>query len=446
MNPLHEQLPFIKNFTASVIFSFILFLIRVIQTDSIYYLFLFWNLFLACIPYAIVLLLSIKKTNTLLFWLGFLIWLAFLPNSPYILTDIQHIKNSTLHNIWFDALLIISIALNGLVIGFVSLRMMQTLLQEKFSVKIIQRLTHLILLLCGFGMYLGRVLRWNSWDIIHHPIEILSDITKRFVFPIHYIETWIFTMAFGGFLILTYRYIYNEEPRKLKKRIKIKQPCILILTFLTLSCQSQTVEIQDKTIDYYFEQIAALEIEEMIKQQILLDSSTIAPKYKDSASNGLNQEAFLKYATIKAEIYTSFFKDYLYQQKVAYNNDYYILYFTMAGFDDMQWDIIKMPKDSWNGKERLSREKVENNNLIEKIIFNYDEGPKNIENIRIFIKNDYLILERGNLYHSLYDLKNQKVIINEESPWHQAKEDGKEGLNQWIKENLHDKIKNIIKV
>lgn len=226
--------------------------------------------------------------------------------------------------------------------------------------------------------------------------------------------------------------------------MKIKHTLILILTFLTISCQSQTSGINDKKIDYYFEQIAELEMNELIKQNVLIDSLTIAPKYKDSTSNRLNQEGFMKYADIKANIYMSFFKDYLYQQKVEYDNDYYILYFTMAGFDDMQWDIIKMPKNKWNGKERLSREKVEKDNTIEPILFNYDEGEKNTENIRIFIKGDYLIMERGNLYHSLYDLKNQKVLINEESPWHQAEGDGKEGMNKWIKENLHDKIERII--
>ncbi|WP_271766191.1 hypothetical protein [Aquimarina algiphila] len=226
--------------------------------------------------------------------------------------------------------------------------------------------------------------------------------------------------------------------------MNIKQTLILILTFLTVSCQSQTSEIKDRKIDYYFEQIAELEMDELIKQNVLIDSLTIAPKYKDSISNRLNQDGFMKYADIKANIYMSFFKDYLYQQKVEYNNDYYILYFTMAGFDDMQWNIIKIPKNKWNGKERLSREKVEKDNTIEPILFNYDEGEKNTENIRIFIKNDYLIMERGNLYHSLYDLKNQKVLINEESPWHQAEGDGKDGLNKWIKENLHDKIEPII--
>lgn len=226
--------------------------------------------------------------------------------------------------------------------------------------------------------------------------------------------------------------------------MNIKYIIASLLIFLSINSQSQTREICDKTINYYFEQIADLEINELIKQKILIDSLTISPKYKDSTSNRFNDEGFMKYADIKANIYTSFFNDYLYQQKVEYNNDYYILYFTMAGFDDMQWDIIKIKKTNWDQKERLSREKVEKDASIEKILFNYDEGEKNTENIRIFIKNNYLIMERGNLYHALYDLKNQKVLINEESPWHQAEGDGKEALNKWIKENLHDKIEKII--
>lgn len=104
----------------------------------------------------------------------------------------------------------------------------------------------------------------------------------------------------------------------------------------------------------------------------------------------------------------------------------------------------KNKKDQLGPKRKVNREKVEKDASIEKILFNYDEGEKNTENIRIFIKNNYLIMERGNLYHALYDLKNQKVLINEESPWHQAEGDGKEALNKWIKENLHDKIEKII--
>ncbi len=217
MNIIEKQIPFIKLFLFSVTFSLILLLARIIKTDSFFYLFLVWNLFLACVPYSITLLLSLRKTNRLIFWLGFAIWLVFLPNSPYILTDLQHIRVSTLQSVWFDVLLILSYAINGLIIGFASLRMMQELLRERFSVRITNTITYLILLLCGFGIYLGRVLRWNSWDILQNPMGILSDILRRVLFPIQHVNTWAFTIGFGGFLIITYRlfYQYKKEASQL---------------------------------------------------------------------------------------------------------------------------------------------------------------------------------------------------------------------------------------
>ncbi len=213
METIYRQLPFIKGIVTSIGFGLALLLIRIIKTDSVYYLFLVWNLFLACVPYVITLLLSFGKVNRFIFWSGFIIWLAFLPNSPYILTDLQHIRLSTLQSVWFDVLLILSFAINGMIMGFASLWIMQKLLCERFSKKTTQIITYLILLLCGFGIYLGRVLRWNSWDILQNPIGILSDILKRILFPMQHINTWAFTIGFGGFLIITYRLIqyYHEQ-------------------------------------------------------------------------------------------------------------------------------------------------------------------------------------------------------------------------------------------
>lgn len=220
----------------------------------------------------------------------------------------------------------------------------------------------------------------------------------------------------------------------------MKKSIIFLLTIISINCQSQTKKIEDRTIDYYFEQIGKLELKQLLEQKVLIDSVTIAEKYKDSSSNHLNDEGFNKYAEIKINIYQSFFKDYLYQQKVENGNDIYVLYFTMAGYDDMEWNIIKWTKENWNEEERLSIERLENDKNIEKILWNYDEADKNLENIRIFIKNEYLVMERGNLFHSLYDFRSKKVIINEESPWNASNGKDKIEMNKWIKENLHDKI------
>ncbi|WP_103071160.1 DUF1361 domain-containing protein [Aquimarina sediminis] len=214
INTIQKQLPFIKGFITAVAFSLLLLCTRIIKTDTSFYLFLVWNLFLACIPYAIVLILSLRKTNHFIFWIGFITWLVFLPNSPYILTDLQHIKLSTLQSVWFDVLLILSFAINGMIIGFASLRMMQTLLLERFSAKMTNIIIYIVLLLCGFGIYLGRILRWNSWDIIQNPIGILSDIAKRILFPSQHLNTWGFTIGFGIFLIITYRMIQYYHIKK----------------------------------------------------------------------------------------------------------------------------------------------------------------------------------------------------------------------------------------
>ncbi|MBW1294930.1 DUF1361 domain-containing protein [Aquimarina litoralis] len=215
MNYLQKQLPFIKGYCIAVFFSLILLFIRVAKLDSNFFLFLIWNLFLACIPYGITMLLSFEKIhkNRFLFGIGFISWLAFLPNAPYILTDLQHIRLSTLHSVWFDVLLILSFAINGLIIGFASLRTMQELLKKHFSNKTTSLIIHVVLLLCGFGIYMGRILRWNSWDLLQNPTHILGDIFRRIISPIEHINTWAFTIGFGGFLIITYHLIrhYQKE-------------------------------------------------------------------------------------------------------------------------------------------------------------------------------------------------------------------------------------------
>ena len=228
-------------------------------------------------------------------------------------------------------------------------------------------------------------------------------------------------------------------------KIKIFQ-LLTILTLIGCGNKTQPQNLEKRNIEYYFEEVGKMEIQELIKRGILKDSLTVAEKYKNNGKNELNDDGFGKYAELKADVYMKFFKDYLYQEHVEYGNSVYVLYFTVAGFDDTEWDVIKWTKDEWtkNKSYRLNRKEIKNNKSVTKIFWNYDEGPKNLENIRLFVKNDYLVLERGNLYHSLYDLKKEEVVLNEESPWHASDGEGKEEMNKWIKENLHDKIEIII--
>ncbi len=68
-----------------------------------------------------------------------------------------------------------------------------------------------------------------------------------------------------------------------------------------------------------------------------------------------------------------------------------------------------------------------------------------MDSAHIFVKNNYLVLERGGLYHTLYDLTEKKIIYNEESPWHTANTPkDRKHMNKWIRVNLHDKIEAVI--
>ncbi len=231
---------------------------------------------------------------------------------------------------------------------------------------------------------------------------------------------------------------------------------IITLFFLTiLTTQIYSQELVYRSVEYYFEIVEKLEIDELKKAGLIDDNLNVVDKYKEEGKDSFNDTAFEMYSDIKIKVLQSIFKNYLYQQHLEYNNDIYVLYFSMAGFDDTEWQILKWDKTVWDRSDKIDLGIVENckngyevkkdsNCNFIPIAFNYDEGPKNLDSVRIFIKNDFLVMERGRLYHTLYDLKNNELLINEESPLHASEAEDQDQMNKWIKENLHDKIELII--
>lgn len=187
--------------SVALIFSLILLMIRMKLNKSFFFLFLIWNVFLAIIPYVITIYLHTKPNLSKLklgFW--FVVWLAFLPNAPYIVTDLIHIRIGNDSLLWLDVLVVLSFALSGLLLFYMSILDMQKLVNSKFEKLPIQTLTLTILFLCGFGVYLGRFLRYNSWEIISQPYYLLMDIVGIIVAPFQNFEAWLFTLGFGTFL------------------------------------------------------------------------------------------------------------------------------------------------------------------------------------------------------------------------------------------------------
>lgn len=191
--------------TVSMTLSIVLLMIRMKLNQSFFFLFLVWNLFLAVIPYAITTYLrSIENLNRLGLFVSFCVWLLFLPNAPYIITDLLHLRMSDHYLIWLDVLVITSFAYNGLMLFFLSLYDMEQILKPFLRGKKLFYTTTFILFLTSFGMYLGRFLRYNSWEIVQQPFDLFADIMDIVIHPIQHMQAWVFTLTFGAFLYVGY--------------------------------------------------------------------------------------------------------------------------------------------------------------------------------------------------------------------------------------------------
>lgn len=143
-------------------------------------LFLVWNLFLAWVPYALMRRLKLTKHKRKK-WTLFICAFLFLPNAPYIVTDLVHLKQDLGAPLWFDAILFLSFALTGMIYFLVTFEAMITFLRPNLNSQKILEVTKLaLLLLCGYGIYLGRFVRLNSWDLLTNPRYVTHQIIDSF--------------------------------------------------------------------------------------------------------------------------------------------------------------------------------------------------------------------------------------------------------------------------
>ncbi|PVX47255.1 putative membrane protein [Flavobacterium sp. 103] len=184
-------------------YSLILLAIRAKLTNTIYLFFLVWNLFLAFIPYFFITYLktqiSFQKSKIKALLLLFF-WILFLPNSFYILTDLIHLSQSSNLLVWFDLIIISSYALIGFTIGIISLIEFENIIKNYTTSLITKLMMPSICFLCGIGIYLGRILRYNSWDILSNPLELIHDI----LISLLSVHALLFSFFFGAYIYLFY--------------------------------------------------------------------------------------------------------------------------------------------------------------------------------------------------------------------------------------------------
>jgi uncharacterized membrane protein len=194
------------------LFCVALVLVRNVHTGNVNFRYLIWNLFLAWIPFVLAVFVydrwRRRGAGMTLLVLGAL-WLLFFPNAPYIATDFVHLTHDPLAPFWYDAVTIASFAWMGLLLGFASLYLMQTVVRQWRGPAAGWAFAVVAIGLGSLGIYLGRFLRLNSWDALEHP-SVLPRIAHAVARdPFAYQEAIMVTVLFTLALTFAYFLLYS---------------------------------------------------------------------------------------------------------------------------------------------------------------------------------------------------------------------------------------------
>lgn len=182
--------------------------VRIHLSGSLAFIHLTWDLFLAWIPYLCSLGIAwlveyVPGSRWAVIALA-LLWLSFFPNAPYLLTEFIHLPVAVPLALWYDIGLIIAFAWTGCFLAVVSLRTLQHLIRGTIGTFGSWIFVCVISGLSGLGVYLGRILRWNSWDIVANPRNLLGDVLERVLNPRSYPQTVGMTLMFTALLLMSY--------------------------------------------------------------------------------------------------------------------------------------------------------------------------------------------------------------------------------------------------
>ncbi|HSW99327.1 MAG TPA: DUF1361 domain-containing protein [Candidatus Saccharimonadales bacterium] len=169
------------------------------RNHSLEFDYLIYNLFLAWIPLGLtVWLQKLLRTRLWSSWPPFLLtlfWLGFLPNTFYMVSDYIHLQEVGRVDLIYDVIMFSSFIFNAFILGLVSLFVVHGELRKRVSRASAWRLVAATIFLTSFAIYIGRDLRWNTWDVLLNPASILFDVSDRLLAPHQHPE--MFTTTFG---------------------------------------------------------------------------------------------------------------------------------------------------------------------------------------------------------------------------------------------------------
>lgn len=184
----------------------VLLALRVWYSGEPRYSFLAWNMALAIVPAAAAafLRLSASRASAPLRIAAFCVWLSFLPNAPYLVTDFIHLRLLPPVPLWFDVALFGSYSAVGVLLGYTAVADVQLAVSRWWGRPAGSLVAFGSLLLSGFGIYIGRFLRWNSWDLLSSPLVVVRQVAARFSDPLSHPRTWAVSIICGLALVLGY--------------------------------------------------------------------------------------------------------------------------------------------------------------------------------------------------------------------------------------------------
>jgi uncharacterized membrane protein len=187
---------------------------RMAYSHTVHYWFLMWNLALAWVPFifaglAYTLAWSRRALTYMLIVCAALVWLLFFPNAPYILTDFLHLGSmGDIVPGWYDVLMLYWFAWTGLMLGIVSLYLMQEIVAS-FAGRPVSWVFVVVVSIAGsVGIYLGRFLRWNSWDLLRRPMPLAGELYGKVIDRASQPRLLGFTVMFAALFLFIYVAVY----------------------------------------------------------------------------------------------------------------------------------------------------------------------------------------------------------------------------------------------
>lgn len=192
--------------TCCLVVPMTLLLARIVHTQHVLFAFLAFNLALAAVPFALSLWAQ-RQQRAGRAWLALAVlpvWLLFFPNAPYLVSDFVHLRPRPGVPLWYDAVMLASFAAAGMALGVGSLMRFHRLVEERAGRSVGWLFVAGSCGLAGLGVYLGRFLRWNSWDVFVSPGAVFADVGARLIDPFGHPRSWAVALVFGGLVWATY--------------------------------------------------------------------------------------------------------------------------------------------------------------------------------------------------------------------------------------------------